>query len=276
MTLEDELKKIDLEWKEEEEKYVTVVRGQRHEPTAPEFALFLAVIGAVTGVALLVSGTVAPLSPELRRYALGVGGVISVLVLFPIRLYVNSLRYHKARSAYLRNRAAVKTQLDALQGSGPPSGGAPTGHAQACPPFCAMAFFSFARDRLYRIYLVDGVLYFIQIADQLTAGKVAMNEVDNLDRQRPQDLMPAHKNNMAIPIADIASATIDLPGWFDGAHGPHLGIWRMKLHTGTKWSFQFNFEDDMKRACHGLPAALQDRLLLRTRWDDAAGAFVKA
>jgi hypothetical protein len=166
-------------------------------------------------------------------------------------------------------------------------------------PFNVMATFWFGRDRLYRIYAGSDSLYFIRIGGQfaytdinnicpsgglayavktsLAAAEriMAPEEIGVLDRSSPSDALGHHKHNMAIPLADIASAVL-VPPPLIGLHGRNFGRWLLNLKGGESWTLQFMEVEQMRTALEVLPALLQDKLQVKVRWEPTRAKFVAA
>jgi hypothetical protein len=100
-------------------------------------------------------------------------------------------------------------------------------------------------------------------------------QIAELDRTSPRDVLGQHKDDMAIPLADIGFSTLEPWSFFTG-HGSHAGRWRMTLANGKKWNFQFVTTDQMQIAVAMLPELLKDKLQVRCRWDESRQQFVNA
>lgn len=166
-------------------------------------------------------------------------------------------------------------------------------------PFNVMATFWFARDRLYRIYVDSNTLYFIRIGGQfaykdindlypsgglayavktsLAASEriMAPEEIAVLDRSSPRQALGQHKHNMAIPLADIASAVLVSPPLIS-LHGRNFGRWILNLKEGESWTFQFMEVEQMQTAVEVLPNLLGEKLQVKVRWEPARTKFVAA
>jgi hypothetical protein len=169
-------------------------------------------------------------------------------------------------------------------------------------PFNVMATFWFARDRLFRVYADSDTLYFIRIGGQfaykdikdlhanplggglayavkssLAAAEriMAPEDIAVLDRSSPRSALGQHQHNMAIPLANIASATL-VPPPLISLHGRNFGRWLLHLNEGATQTFQFMEIDEMQTALVVLPALLQDKLQVKVRWEPARAKFVAA
>jgi hypothetical protein len=166
-------------------------------------------------------------------------------------------------------------------------------------PFNVMATFWFARDRLFRVYADSDTLYFIRIGGQfaykdmnaihpsgglayavktsLAAAEriMAPEEIAVLDRTSPREALGHHKHNVAIPLENIASATL-VPPPLLSLHGRNFGRWRVNLKEGESLTLQFMEIEQMQTAVEVLPALLQDKLQVRVRWEPACAKFVAA
>jgi hypothetical protein len=146
-------------------------------------------------------------------------------------------------------------------------------------PFNVMATFWFARDRLFRVYADSDMLYFIRIGGQFayktindihasgglayavktslaaTERIMAPEEIAVLDRSSPREALGHHKHNMAIPLANIASAML-VPPPLLSLHGRNFGRWLLNLKEGESWTLQFMAVEQMQTAVEILPALL--------------------
>jgi hypothetical protein len=166
-------------------------------------------------------------------------------------------------------------------------------------PFNVMATFWLSRDRLFRVYADSDTLYFIRIGGQfaykdindipptgglayavktsLAAAEriMAPEEIAVLDRSSPREALGHHKHNMAIPLANIASAVL-VPPPMISLHGRNFGRWLLNLNEGEPWTFQFVEVEQMQTAVEVLPALLGDKLQVKVRWEPARAKFVSA
>ena len=162
--------------------------------------------------------------------------------------------------------------------------------------FNARATFTIRMDRLYRVYVQDGALYFIRIGGQgglelalvggfgllggLAAGAIRRRtgggqkrKVLETDRQRPEDLLPAHKENFRLYCSEVLESVIEPPAAFV-SHGVHVGRWQItRAPDGKKTSLQFEQLEDMRTALALLPPLLGVKLKVNVQWNEGKKRF---
>jgi hypothetical protein len=164
--------------------------------------------------------------------------------------------------------------------------------------FNVRATYAWKPDRLYRVYVRSGQLYFIRIGGQNWAlaqalemqlgplgdalGRSVRNRSDEKMRKRieeadripPEIRVRDHAHNLRIGVEDILECEIIEPGRL-ASHGQRYGRWNIGLRAGKRMKLQFEVLEDMQCALDLLPAQLGDRLSVRVHWDDLLGRFVK-
>ncbi len=161
--------------------------------------------------------------------------------------------------------------------------------------FNARATFTWEADRLYRVCIEDGALYFIRIGGQggmnpavaanfgllgaLVVGAAkSISERKRQERlaaqeqQRPQDLLSAHKHNFRLSPSDVMDSSIE-PAASALSHGPNAGRWLLTQQDGKKWSLQFESVDDMQAALEVLPVLFGSRLRVNVQWNEKKKRF---
>jgi hypothetical protein len=147
-------------------------------------------------------------------------------------------------------------------------------------------------EHLFRVYPLDGQLYFIRVGTGKQTGypvggligilvrhlanKANEKKVKNLLGQiagvHPQQLVSGHKVNFVLPVAQIAHAQI-LPGsfWASNKFG------RLQFVDGKKKLRKMIFDDleNMRLAVQNLPPVLGNKLALNVVWDEKKQKYRK-
>ena len=141
--------------------------------------------------------------------------------------------------------------------------------------FNARFISTFGLDRLYRVYLARGELFFIKIGGQggldhavaaqfgllgalvkslLSQGSLAKQKqrLDQLDRLDPRSLLSRDKNNFRLSSAEVAESSIE-PATKLPMHGPHVGVWKLRLRDGKTMTLQLDEPSEMEQALAVLP-----------------------
>ena len=163
--------------------------------------------------------------------------------------------------------------------------------------FNATLVSTFSPDRLYRIYVDRGEVFFIRIGGQNVVAtalashlgllgifirralkkradaKLAMT-IAELDRQHPSSHLAAHKHNLHTPTTAIETSVLE-PAAVMGAHGNHVGRWRLKLRESKEMLFQLETLEEMK-AAHALLPTIGGLHVTNVVWDPAKEKFTKA
>ena len=151
-------------------------------------------------------------------------------------------------------------------------------------------------DRLYRVYVERGEMFFIKIGGQAGVAvgvaaqfgvvgamvlrslkkrgdeKLAL-KISEQDRQHPSAHLSAHKHNFQTASTAVEHSSLEPPATI-GAHGEHFGRWKLKLRDAKEMLFQFESLDDM-RAAHALLPFLGSAHVTNVVWDTAKNRFAK-
>lgn len=136
---------------------------------------------------------------------------------------------------------------------------------------------TFSLDRLYRVYLERGEVYFIRIGGQgggpaLAAqfgllGGLVWNLVKKrveakfrarvalVDRRHPSVELRSHKHNFRAATPEFETSVLE-PAAVVAGHGPHVGRWIVKLRGRKKITLQLETVEDMTLAVDLLPRFL--------------------
>lgn len=162
--------------------------------------------------------------------------------------------------------------------------------------FNARLISTFGADRLYRVYLDRGELFFIRIGGQagvavgvaaqfgllgamvLKAHKKRSDEklaarILDLDRQHPSAHLSGHKHNFHAATTAVRHSSLE-PAAAMGAHGEHFGRWRFQVQDGKEILLQLETLDDMRSAFELLPS-LGAVHASNVVWDSGRQKFTK-
>jgi hypothetical protein len=163
--------------------------------------------------------------------------------------------------------------------------------------FTVRAVSTFTPDRLYRVYVCGRQLAFIKIAGQagvaegvaaqfgLVGGlilawwkkRARRNLQERLGAEDQQDielLLTRDPKNFLMQPSEIVRSTIEPPARF-GAHGAHVGSWKVDSVEGKKQTYQFEEVSEMREALTILPVLLGAVLTVQARWDESKRRYVK-
>ena len=168
--------------------------------------------------------------------------------------------------------------------------------------FNARACYTLAADRIYRVELRDGFLYFLRVGGQfdvdrgihqpggpgkipavmiLAAGEALFRthkkeELLARDPSRePEELLGMHPHNFKLAPADISRATLLPKKWFVALFRTHFGRLIIEHIDGKRQEYHFESLDDLRTASAHLPALLKNKLDMRIHWDGNKGRFIK-
>lgn len=168
--------------------------------------------------------------------------------------------------------------------------------------FVARSVHVIASDRIYRVDLRNGSLYFLRIGGQFNVdrglgqppmpGKAAAvmilsageglfrkhKEVELLARdssQDPEDLLRIHPHNFKLLPGDIRKASFLPKKWFLSLFRPHYGRLILELQDGNRREFHFENAEDIQTALTCLPGLLVDRIDCKIAWDQESQKVVK-
>ncbi len=153
--------------------------------------------------------------------------------------------------------------------------------------FNARAVFRFSPDRIYRVELRNGCLYFLRIGGQFDTDRIRAgtppgagllptvmmlaaskaishkNEKAQLiarDPSRdPEELVGIHPDNFRLLPSEIKRATFHPKKWFP-SHGPHVGRLVIEQLDGKSQEYQFEQVTDLQAAIKHLPALPGDKV----------------
>lgn len=156
----------------------------------------------------------------------------------------------------------------------------------------------FAADRLFRVYLAPGGMFFIRIGgprhDQLAVHfglvgwiisnmtmkhrqRAADERAADLDQASLRDRLEDHKDNFREPYSEIVSSVIQTgTSFLTGMSGQHAGRWTLEFENRKTMRLQFDTIDDMRIAVQELPKVLGDAHINRVEWNAKKQKYVKA
>ena len=167
--------------------------------------------------------------------------------------------------------------------------------------FNARALFTFVPDRIYRVELRNGVMYFLRIGgqydlDRATVAPGAPGQLPALlilaaheamfrkhkeefrardPSQDPEELLGIHPHNFKLPPADIQRVTFLPKKWLLSFVRPHFGRLVIEQMDGKSQEYHFERREDLQAALTHLTAALGDKVDSQIRWDEQKKDFVK-
>lgn len=167
--------------------------------------------------------------------------------------------------------------------------------------FNARACFTFAADRIYRIEIHNGSLYFLRTGGQfdldrglhepgdgtgklmaimiLAAGEALPRKhkreelIARNPSADPEELLGIHPHNFKLAPADIQRAVLLPKKWFLGLFRQHCGRLEIEPISSHRQEYHFESVADLQTAFAHLPALLEDKLDVRVEWDDNKGRF---
>jgi hypothetical protein len=235
----DDVAQIDAAWERERERYV----GGWLEPNPPQRTLVFLIVSALLFIFVLVGIPFTQTAPDRVWMLFALAAVVGSLVLGLFLELLCSLQYERARVDYLRRRMAVRA---AGQGRAEPV---------AFPPFSALAVFTLAPDRLYRVYCDGTHLHFIERNRQFSERAMTDAEVAALDRTPPHQLAEDARCRLTIRLDDVVSAVLEPPSVW-GGHGRHAARWLLRVADGKQHTFQIADTDELDLATVVLASAL--------------------
>lgn len=164
--------------------------------------------------------------------------------------------------------------------------------------FNMRACFTLETDRIYRVELRDGFLYFLRVGGQfdldrgihqpaglagvmlLAAGEALLRkhkkeELIARDPSRdPEELLGIHPHNFKLAPADIASATLLPKKPLLALFRPHFGRLVIERIDGKRQEYHFEKLNDLRTAYTHLPAPLGNKLDIRIHWNETGGRFL--
>jgi hypothetical protein len=153
-------------------------------------------------------------------------------------------------------------------------------------------------NRIYRVYPRRADLFFIVLADGLSANPETLTvhfgllgaligasmkkrakkkhaaAAERMDQTDPEQLMSEHKKNFRLHTSEISEASIEPRPvvTFDGHQAGHL---KLLVRDGRKLKFQFENNDDMAAGMDALSTFLNGSLKINVEWDEKKKRFSK-
>jgi hypothetical protein len=165
--------------------------------------------------------------------------------------------------------------------------------------FNARALFAMAPDRIYRVEVRNGCLYFLRIGGQfdldrgtitpgqlpavmiLAAGEAVFRKhkreelVARDPTKDPEELLGIHPHNFRLLPSEIKRVTFHPKKWLLSLVRPHFGRLVIEQPDGTSQEYHLERLADLQAAFDHLPALLGDKVDKRIRWDERKKGFVK-
>ena len=153
-------------------------------------------------------------------------------------------------------------------------------------------------NRVYRIYLRRADLFFIVLAEGLSANPETLTAhfgllgaligasmkkrakkknaaaTQRMDQIEPEQLLSEHKHNFRLHTSEIREASIEPRAWIT-LDGHQAGHWKLLLRDDRKLKCQFENKDDMAAALDCLPKFLNGTLKVNVEWDEKKKRFTK-
>jgi hypothetical protein len=167
--------------------------------------------------------------------------------------------------------------------------------------FNARACFTIAPDRIYRIELHKGAIYFLRTGGQfdldrgLTQARglegiaavlvLATGEALLRNHKKeeliardpgtdPEALLGIHPHNSKLVPSDIARASLLPKKWFLALFRHHFGRLLLEPVHGERREYHFETLADVQTAYACLPPLLGDKLDMRIHWDENGSRFL--
>ena len=178
---------------------------------------------------------------------------------------------------------------------------APSGHrandVKTAPSFTAKLA-SARATRVYRVYLRRADLFFIVLADGLSANPETLTvhfgllgaligammkkrakkknaaATQRMDQTDPEQLLTEHKHSFRLHTSEIREGSIEPRPWIT-LEGHQAGHWKLLLRDDRKMKFQFENNDDMAAALDALSKFLGGSLKVNVEWDEKKKRFKK-
>jgi len=157
-------------------------------------------------------------------------------------------------------------------------------------------FISKNTDHMFRVYVQDSDLYFVDLGGLGDLGRVTIHfgligmligaaikkkakqkAEDLLQRFETQDLeslLRESKRSFKIYIPEISEAVIDPPTRF-AMHGKQAGRLNLKTRADNNYKFEFDNVDSLRAALDALPGLLNGTLRLNGEWNESKKKFEK-
>jgi len=153
-------------------------------------------------------------------------------------------------------------------------------------------------NRVYRVYLRRADLFFIVLAEGLSANpetltahfgllgvliaasmkkkakKKTAAATQRMDQIDPEQLLSEHKRNFRLHTSEIRETSIEPRGWLT-LDGGQAGHWKLLLRDDRKLKCQFDNKEDMAGALAVLSKFLEGTLKVNVEWDEKKKRFTK-
>jgi len=174
---------------------------------------------------------------------------------------------------------------------------APSGNqAQDAGP--AASFTAKLASRVYRVYLRRADLFFIVLAEGLSANPQTLTvhfgllglligammkkrakkknaaATQRMDQTDPEQLLAENKHNFRLHTSEINEGSIE-PRPLITFDGNQVGHWKLLIRDGKKMKFQLENNDEMAAALHALSKFLNGSLKVNVEWDEKKKTFKK-
>jgi hypothetical protein len=166
--------------------------------------------------------------------------------------------------------------------------------------FNARSVHTMVPDRIYRVELRGGSLYFLRVGGQfdldreriivpehvpavflLAVGEALFRKRKQEEliardaNQDPEELLRIHPHNFKLTPADIRRATFLPKKWFLALFRRHFGCLVLELADGQRLEFHFEQPEDLRTAFEHLGGLLGGLLQREIVWDPEKGRFVR-
>jgi len=153
-------------------------------------------------------------------------------------------------------------------------------------------------SRVYRVYLRRADLFFIVLAEGLSANPQTLTvhlgllgfligammkkrakkknaaATQRMDQTDPAQLLTENKHNFRLHTAEINEGSIE-PRPVITFDGHQVGHWKLLLRNNKKMKFQFENNDEMTAALHSLQKFFNGSLKVNVEWDEKRKSFKK-
>ncbi|HWX18654.1 MAG TPA: hypothetical protein VN578_01990 [Candidatus Binatia bacterium] len=152
--------------------------------------------------------------------------------------------------------------------------------------------------RVYRVYLRRDDLFFIVLADDLSARPETLTAhfgllglligammkkrakkknaaaTQRMDQTAPEQLLTEHKHNFKLHTSEIREGSIEPPPWIT-LETSQAGHWKLLLRDDRKLKFQFENNEEMTAALDALSKLFNGGLKVNVEWDEKKKRFKK-
>jgi hypothetical protein len=152
--------------------------------------------------------------------------------------------------------------------------------------------------RVYRVYLRRADLFFIVLAEGLSANPETLTvhfgllgaligammkkrakkknaaATQRMDQTDPEQLLTEHKHNFKLHTSEIREGSIEPRPWLT-LEGHQAGHWKLLLRDDRKMKFLFENNENMTVALDALSKFLNGSLQVKVEWDAKKKRFKK-